>query len=84
MPYNDDFSPVEKANFDNWYAESKNIRTFRSRFYHMNGRTKNPPSRKSIIRWFNSFQQTGELKKNTKRGKKPVNDETVAAIKRFF
>ena len=84
MPYNDNFTPVEKANFVIWYAESKNVRTVRSRFYQMNGRTRKPPSKQSIMRWFNLFKQTAELKKTTKRGKKPVNDETIAAIKNFF
>ena len=43
-----------------------------------------PPSRRVILIWYKNFKETGHMRSDAKRGRKPVYDATVNAVNELF
>ena len=83
MPYNANFSPQEKATCALWMAELGSPDKARRKFYRENGR-KRAPHRSSVKRWYEQLKNTGFVVSQTKRGKKPTDQETVETVSKLF
>lgn len=72
----------EKAIVSMWYHENKSVTLVRRRYRREFGR--NPPSEKTIRKWFENLTQTGHVDGLIKKGRKAITIENVNRIRTAF